>query len=130
MDTRSKIVGPGAAVELARSRRAAGLRVAVAAGYFDPLLAAHAERLEELARDGQVLFLAIEDPPRPLLEARARAELVAGLRVVDCVTLVGSRSSGFIETLGPDAVFLEREADSRRTQELIEHVHRRQKETR
>ena len=89
MDTRDKIVAPADAPALARERRAAGERVALVSGFFDPLLAAHALRLREIAQASQALFVAIEDPPQPLLEARARAELVAGLRVVDYVVLAG-----------------------------------------
>ena len=54
-----------------------------------------------------------------MLSARARAELVAGLRVVDYVMLGG--------TIAADEVFHEEAADLRRTQELAQHVHDGQK---
>jgi len=130
VDTRDKIVAPAAAPALARERRAAGERIALVTGFFDPLLAAHALRLQEIARAGQALFVAVEDPPQPLLEARARAELLAGLRVVDYVVLAGQTPASLAETMAPDAVFNWLDDDRRRTQELIEHVHHRQKETR
>ena len=119
MDTRTKILTAEAAAEAARECRAAGKPVTLVSGFFDPLLAAHARRLEELARPGGALFVAIQDPASPVLSARARAELVAGLRVVDYVILGG--------TMEADAVFHEEAADQVRTQELIQHVHDRQK---
>ncbi|HUA86343.1 MAG TPA: hypothetical protein VMB85_20945 [Bryobacteraceae bacterium] len=79
MDTRSKIVGE------AEARRIAG-QATVVRGYFDPLLAWHAERLTEAKREGTALLVVIAPPENPILAARARAELVAGLRVVDYVT--------------------------------------------
>jgi hypothetical protein len=54
-------------------------------GHFDPLLAAHARRLQELAVPGTILVVAVSDPPDPLLPAGARAELVAALAAVDYV---------------------------------------------
>ncbi len=56
-------------------------------GDFDPLLAAHARRVAECRRDGAELAVMIGEPERPLLAARARAELVAALRAVDYVCL-------------------------------------------
>jgi bifunctional ADP-heptose synthase (sugar kinase/adenylyltransferase) len=94
-------------------------------GFFDPLLAAHARRLEEIARRGGALLVAIQDPPRPLLVAQARAELVAALAVVDYVILAGTPAPGLAESIEADAVFHEEAADQCRTQELIQHVHDR-----
>ena len=119
MDTRKKIVAAEAAADLARRCRAAGNTLILVTGFFDPLLAAHARRLEEIARPGAALLVAVQDPDRPLLSAQARAELVAGLRVVDYVILGG--------TVAADEVFHEQAADQRRTQELAQHVHDGQK---
>jgi hypothetical protein len=69
------------------------------AGYFDPLLAAHVERLAELPRP-LVVFLA--DPPEPLLDARSRAELVASLDVVDRVVMPREDGSPAAESLARD----------------------------
>jgi glycerol-3-phosphate cytidylyltransferase-like family protein len=80
VDTRPKIVGGEEALRLA----AAG--ATVVSGYFDPLLASHAERLAELKRNGTPLLVVITSPANPILPVRARAELVAGLRAVDHVT--------------------------------------------
>lgn len=119
MDTRAKIIPAELAPGAVRQCRAAGRTVTLVTGFFDPLLAAHAQRLEEIAPPGGALFVAVHDPPRPLLPARARAELVAALRVVDYVILGG--------TIAADASLQEEAADQRRTQELIQHVHGPQK---
>jgi glycerol-3-phosphate cytidylyltransferase-like family protein len=111
VDTRTKIVPSEEAV-----RVAAGGAVVVS-GYFDPLLAAHAERLLELKGSNARLLVAIADPPNPILPVRARAELVAGLAVVDHV-------AESVDGLTPHTR-LERE-DERRLQDLIAHVHARQ----
>jgi hypothetical protein len=88
MDTRSKIVSSSKAAQIA-------LRATVVSGYFDPLLAWHASRLQELKAQfkGDLPLLAlIATPPNPILSARARAELVAGLKVVDHVCEAPGRS--------------------------------------
>ena len=130
MDTRAKILSAGAAEEAALRVRREGRRLAVVAGHFDPLLAAHARRLAAVARDGQVLLVAVSDPPRPILSAAARAELVAALGMVDYVMLAGTAALG--EVLGrleADEVFCEEAADRGRAQELIRHVHSRRGNT-
>ena len=87
-------------------------------GYFDPVLASHAERLAGLKRDGAPLLVLIATPEDPILPARARAELVAGLAVVDHVAEI-------VEGPMPH-VRLETE-DRTRLGELIERVAARQK---
>jgi bifunctional ADP-heptose synthase (sugar kinase/adenylyltransferase) len=111
MDTRGKMIGATEAARLA----AAG--ATVVSGYFDPLLASHARRLQEL-KNGAKLIVVIENPPRPILPARARAELVASLRAVDYV--VENRGGVRVD------VRLEEE-DRRRFEELIAQVHARQR---
>ena len=111
MDTRSKIVS---AVE------AAGIAAAgatVVSGYFDPLLASHGRRLAGLKR-GAKLIVAIMDPPQPILPARARAELVASLSAV--VHVVETSNGIRVD------VRLEEE-DQQRFEELVAHVHARQR---
>jgi bifunctional ADP-heptose synthase (sugar kinase/adenylyltransferase) len=110
MDTRVKIVSA------AEAERIAADGATVVSGYFDPLLASHAERLSALKRAGVPLLVAIADPENPILPARARAELVAGLAAVDRVVEAGAG-------LKVD-VRLEEE-DARRLDALIEHVHAR-----
>ena len=56
-------------------------------GYFDPLLAEHVERIARERQTGLALVVEVTNPPQPLLEQRARAELVAALSTVDFVVL-------------------------------------------
>jgi len=112
MDTRGKIVNE------AQARRIAASGATVVRGYFDPMTAAHAVRLKELKREGSPLLVLIATPPKPILDPQARAQLVAGLAVVNHV---GPSCPG----LEPD-VALEQE-DEGRLQELVAHVHARQK---
>lgn len=118
-----------AAAEAARKCRQSGRRVSLVTGLFDPLLAAHARRLAEIARDGGALFVAVGEAPDALLEARARAELVAALAVVDYVILDGQPPQELARLIEADSVFHEEAADRQRTQELTRHVHHRQRPT-
>ncbi len=94
-------------------------------GYFDPLLASHARRLEEIAQGPGSLFVAICEPAEPVLAARARAELAAGLAVVDCVIIPEAPLPLVRERLAPDAEFSEEAADEGRRRELIALVRSR-----
>lgn len=70
MNTRDKIISPAMLV----------------IGTFDPMLAAHSERLADLKKDSGIkLVVAVADPPEPLLDCLARMELAAALRMVDFV---------------------------------------------
>ena len=86
-------------------------------GYFDPLVASHAERLASL-KTGAKLLVLIATPDNAILPAAARAELVAGLRAVDYVTELA-------DGLTPQ-IRLEQE-DAERFSGLLKHVHARQK---
>jgi hypothetical protein len=111
VDTRTKIVPGAEAAKLATAG------ATVVSGYFDPLLASHARRLAQL-RGGQTpLLVLISTPPDPILPARARAELVASLGVVDHV----SEATEDIHV----QIHLESEDDAG-LQKLIQHVHARQ----
>ena len=120
MDTRNKIIDEGRARETA-----ARGRVRAVVGYFDPLLAAHAARFREIrgGAPGEAVMALVLDPPEPLLELRARAELVAALADVDYVVPLGRcgpQAAGI-----PDGWLDETGADRERTRNLIEYVHRR-----
>lgn len=86
-------------------------------GHFDPLLAEHAQRLSNAAKPGLTLAVVVTNPPHPLMAARARAELVAGLAAVDYVAIAEDSA------VAADA----RQDDVARR--FIEHVHLKHKES-
>ena len=105
-------------MEIALRLRERGKSVKVVTGCFDPVLAGHARRLEELRGDAETLVVLVTEPPQPILPSRARAELVAALAVVDYVIL---SEEGKPAGLGAqlDA------ADAELTRDLIQHVRNR-----
>jgi len=111
VDTRTKIVGADRVTDLT----SAG--ALIVSGYFDPLVSSLAERLAALKRPDSPLVVLILNAPDPILPARARAELVAALSVVDYVCDAA--------TSAEPHVHLERE-HSQQLKELIAHVHARQ----
>ena len=112
MDTRSKIVDAAHAARIAQSG------ATVVSGYFDPMVASHAERLAALKHPEKPLLVLIATPPNPILGALARAQLVAGLAVVDFVC---DSPNG----LAPQ-IALEQEHAEILTQ-LVDHVNARQR---
>jgi hypothetical protein len=110
MDTRSKIAGPGTVAAVKP-----GLRVV--SGYFDPLLRAHVDELEQLSAGGGLAVVIVE-PEEPLLPARARAELVAALGCVEAVYLDGAGA--------PEADARLEEGHDRVRADFIRHVRERQ----
>jgi len=122
MDTRSKIL------TLAEGASLAG-PLAMVTGYFDILRAAHIRDLEELhGRVGGAKLLAVVLPERgEILPQRARAELVAALRVIDYVVIAeAAEADRLADSLNPVEIVRLEAADPRRARELREHVHRRQ----
>lgn len=127
MDTREKIVDLDLAIQITNEHRKSGGKSRVITGFFDVLTADHVRGSQALA-DGGLLVAVVVDPPAPLLATRARAELAASLRVIDYVVSLGGGSlEKALEQLNPDEVIRVEEIDQRRTQRLIEHVHRRNK---
>ncbi len=110
MDTREKIIDAARAAQIASSG------ATVVSGYFDPMLASHAERLASLKTEGRKLLVLIATPENAILPAAARAELIAGLRAVDYVAIGGGVTP---------QIHLEQE-DAARFEELLTHVHARQ----
>ena len=110
LDTRIKIIPAARANEL-------GGAVFVAM-YLDPLTAAHARRIEEIAAGGSRVVVLLFDPPAPLLPMEARAELAASLATVAAV-MVGS------DALAPLPHIDERSADLARRDALTRHVFQR-----
>jgi bifunctional ADP-heptose synthase (sugar kinase/adenylyltransferase) len=126
VDTRSKIITPEEAIGAAVRAREQGSAVALVTGYFDPLVAAHARRLEEIGAGDRTVIVVVNSPVKPVLPARARAELAAALRVVDYVVISEEPAPPtWMERLAPDAVFREEAADEVRTGDLIKHVQSR-----
>src|SRR5262245_2482900 len=84
MDTRGKIVDLERAAEIAADLRRRGARVRLALSHFDVLTPSLVRRFAGL-ENGEPLLAAVLDPAAPLLAARARAELAAGLCMIDYV---------------------------------------------
>jgi hypothetical protein len=114
VDTRTKIVGSDRVAQLA----AEGAQVV--SGHFDPLVSSLAEQLAELknAGPGAPLVILIRSSNNPILPARARAELVAALAVVDYVC---DAESSIEPAHQLDS------SHEQRLKQLITHVHGRQK---
>jgi|SRR5579864_3709244 len=126
MDTRNKIITPDRAAALAVELRATGAALKVVTGYFDVLVAGHVRRLREIADGAATLMVVVEDPPAPVLGARARAELVAALTVVDYVVPADKMAlRELLRHFRADEIVEEESADLLRAQWLTEHVQRR-----
>ena len=96
----------------------------MAIGYFDVLLAAHARELAALSRPLLVIVLPREGE---LLGQRARAELVAGLRMVDYVVISPDATvDPLCDRLRPARIVRMEDVHIRRTRELMQHVRNRQ----
>jgi rfaE bifunctional protein nucleotidyltransferase chain/domain len=108
----SKVVTRDELVRRAADLRASGRTVAFANGCFDLLHVGHVRYLEAAAREADVLVVAVNDdasvaalkgPGRPILDAAARAELVAALRCVDYVVVFPEPTVGpLLTALKPD----------------------------
>jgi bifunctional ADP-heptose synthase (sugar kinase/adenylyltransferase) len=118
MDTRSKILTLAAAFELRPP-------VAIVTGYFDVLRAADARELVRVRH--HPLLVVVLPLANEILSQRARAEMVAALRVVDyVVTADYGDVEKLVTGLRPvESVRLEA-AHASRARQLMEHVHRRQ----
>jgi rfaE bifunctional protein nucleotidyltransferase chain/domain len=112
VDTRDKIVRREELMRRLAEHRARGERVVLANGCFDLLHVGHARYLEGARREGDVLVVAINSDAsvrplkgegRPILPQDARAQLVAGLRVVDYVTIFDEPDVvALLDALRPD----------------------------
>lgn len=98
---------------LTRERRA-GRRIVFTNGCFDLLHAGHLRLLETARAAGDSLVVGVnadasvrrlKGPGRPLVPARERAELLAGLEVVDYVTIFGEDTPArVIRCVRPDVL--------------------------
>ena len=126
MDTRDKIIDCDHAATLAVQLRKQGVSLKAVTGYFDVLVAEHVRRLRAIAGEGSKLFVVLLDPPLPLLAARARAEMVAALAMVDYVVPAGGQEAeGLLNRFAASEIVREESADLLRAQRLSQHVQRR-----
>jgi len=96
-------------------------------GYFDPLLAWHARELERIRSRSGALAAIVLPLDGELLPQRARAHLVAALRMVDYVLIADNEPlDKLVAALKPLEIVHLEDHDLRRRSELIEHVRRRQ----
>jgi glycerol-3-phosphate cytidylyltransferase-like family protein len=123
LDTREKIIDLDRAAAIAAGWRGGEVKWKLVAGYFDVLTPARVRELRQ-ASNGGPLVAVVLDPPDPLLPSRARAELAASLRVVDYV-LLSNGVEELVKQLRPDEVIHAQADDQKRSRELVDHVHRR-----
>jgi glycerol-3-phosphate cytidylyltransferase-like family protein len=119
LDTRSKILTLAEALALPAP-------IVIAAGTFDLLRAEHARELEQIRAGPRKLLVVVLSSSIGLLTARARAEMVAALRVVDYVIIADDEHLERLSRAHPDAQVARLDAADRcRIRQLIEHVRRR-----
>lgn len=122
MDTRAKIL----TLDAARLLRVP--RLVLVSGYFDLLRAPQVRALEEIRqRTGAGTLLAAVLPwDEAVLSQRARAEMVAALRMIDYVVAIDlSEFAALVSALAPAEVTRLETSDALRNREFIEYVHRR-----
>ena len=120
MDTRTKILTIEEACE-----RLAGKSATLVTGYFDVLRAAHVRDLNAI--EGRPLVAVVRPDADALLSLRARAELVAALRVIDYVVTADDRDlARLVSSLQPVRTAHLEDADRERAIQLKQHVQRRQ----
>jgi glycerol-3-phosphate cytidylyltransferase-like family protein len=100
--------------------------VAMATGFFDVLRAEHIRELGVM-KHGDPLLVIVLPLAEELLGQRSRAELVAGLRMVDYVVAADHGDvDAIIDALKPVRLARLEVADARRALQLMDHVQRRQ----
>ncbi len=108
----SKIVSCDQLREQLASHKRRGQSVVLANGCFDTLHVGHIRYLEGAKKEGDVLVVGVnadrsvrelKGPGRPILDEKARAQLVAALRAVDYVVIFDQPNvETLLETLRPD----------------------------
>ncbi|MCX6633004.1 MAG: hypothetical protein NTW28_35865 [Candidatus Solibacter sp.] len=119
MDTRSKIL----------NAEAVPRACTVVTGAFDMVLAEDARELAGVraSHPNRPLVAVVLPLPEGLLPQRARAELVAALRMVDYVVIADDAApDALLASLEPAQLVRLEAAQAVRKRQLMEHVHRRQ----
>jgi hypothetical protein len=120
MDTRAKIVSENEAAV-----QAVGRQTVLLLSSFDVLTATRIRRVRDLLKTGALLVAVITDSADTLLPTQARAELAASLAIIDLV-IVGKEPVAALLGRFPGATVIDdHDADTRRTTELINYVHQR-----
>src|SRR5262245_32224911 len=98
----------------AEEQRRAGRRVVFTNGVYDLVHPGHIEYLEAAKAAGDVLIVAVNSdrsvrankgPSRPILPEDERAELIAGLRVVDAVVIFDAETpADIVSRVQPDVL--------------------------
>ena len=120
MDTRSKIL---------KSADGAPSGATVVTGTFDVIRAEDARELAAIREraSGRPLVVVVLPLADALLPVRARAELAAGLRVVDYVLITDDgHQDALLAALQPAELVRLEAVHADRKRQLMEHVHRRQ----
>jgi len=108
----SKILSRESAGAVLAKLKREGKRVVLANGCFDMLHVGHVRYLSGAKREGDILIVAVnadssvrglKGPGRPILDERARAQLVASLRDVDYVAIFSDPNvEALLEEWRPD----------------------------
>jgi D-glycero-beta-D-manno-heptose 1-phosphate adenylyltransferase len=112
VSSRDKVVSLEVLCGMLQGARAYSRSVVLANGIFDLLHVGHVRYLEAAKREGDVLVVGINSdssarqlkgPGRPVLDERARAELVAALKAVDSVVIFPELNvESLLEAIRPD----------------------------
>lgn len=120
MDTRAKIVPENEAAV-----QAVGRQTVLLLSSFDVLTATRIRRVRDLLKTGALLVAVITDSADTLLPTQARAELAASLAIIDLVIVAKEPVAALLGRFPGSTVIDDHDSDTRRTTELINYVHQR-----
>lgn len=127
MDTRNKIKTVNDALAAGMEAKEAGKRLVISYGEYDPMLAAHAERLAARQAGDTWHVVAVLPGKDPLLPLAARCEMAAALRAVDCVVAFEQSPSLLGMVAGKAEIHDDRQAGEDVRRELIALIHEKQR---
>ncbi len=109
-------------------QRLAGKRIVMTNGCFDLLHPGHVASLEEAAKQGDCLLVAvnsdrsvreIKGPGRPVIDEQGRSEMLAALTCIDYVVVFDEASvAGLVDRVQPDVLV---KADQYTTEQVVGH---------